>query len=98
RRVEPDDRALPEAAAEAHGSGDRRRTETADLAVGRKPDADVLALLAQIGLLLAEAGVVQDLQCLVERGDVVAGVVRQPGRDRVPVGEGREEVLLPAVA
>ena len=68
------------------------RAEAADLDVGADADPDDPALVAGLLLLLAELRVPRDLQRLVERLDVLAGVVVGAERRLVRELVGRDEV------
>ena len=72
-----------------------RRPGADDLGEAADADAHQLAALALLGLLLAEPGVVDDVHRLLERGPVVARVVRPAGRRLVRELLGLDEVLHP---
>jgi hypothetical protein len=65
--------------ADPGGAGDPARRQTADLGPGAEPDPAVDALGAQLLLLLAERGDIDELHESVERPVVIAGVVDHPG-------------------
>src|SRR5207245_958173 len=70
-----DHRHAPERDAD-RGLRGRRRAQPTDLDVRREANAEVLALLALFRLLTPQRLVVDHLQRLVQRGGVVAGVIR----------------------
>ena len=72
-----------------------RRPGADDLGEAADADAHQLAALALLGLLLPQAGVVDDVHRLLERGTVVARVVRPAGRRLVRELVGLDEVLHP---
>ena len=90
---EADLRALPQADAGAERAHHRRGGDAAGLDVAGEADAAQLAAPLGLGLARREAGIVGELQRLVERRLVVADVVHQ--RHGRLVGEGvlRDEVL-----
>ena len=87
--------ALPQADAAAERADHRRGRDAAGLDVAGQADAAQLALGLRGRAPAGEARVVGELERLVERGLVVAGVVHQ--RDRRLIGEGvlGDEVLAP---
>ena len=72
-----------------------RRAGPDDLGEAADADAHELAAFALLGLLLAQAGVVDHVHRLLERGRVVARVVRPAGRRLVRELLGLDEVLHP---
>ena len=93
RGVNADARAFVATPAHAERGVRLRRGEAADLDVARDPDAAVVAARFRFGAPLLEALVVGHRERAVERGRVVAAVVRDAA-DRVErEGVGRDEVL-----
>ncbi len=94
-RIDPHLGGFPQADAGAELADQRRRRHAAGFDVGRKADAAQLAVALGFALALAEAFVVVDLQRLLQRSIVVAGVVER--RDRCLIRERLDEILLAQV-
>src|SRR5258705_13816919 len=92
--MEAHDGALPQPALKADGAGDLRRSQPADLDIYPDADSEIPSLLAGFRLFLAQRGVVDVREDLVERALVVAAVVLQPRDDVVAVVERRNQVAL----
>src|SRR5262249_51237616 len=94
-RIDADLRRFPQAHAAAEGADSLARRNPAGLDIGRQADAAQLAVARGFALALAEAVIVGDLQRLLERGVIVAGVVRHDHRRLMR--EALDEVLLAQV-
>ena len=94
-RIDPHLGGFPKTHAGAELADQRRRRHAAGLDVSRKADAAQLAVALGFALALAEALVVVDLQRLLQRSVVVAGVIER--RDGSLIRERLDEILLAQV-
>ena len=94
-RVDPHQRALPDARARAESIGDRGRRHPADLDVCGQSNAQVTTIVSGRGLFGPEVVVADEIQRTVERGFIVSAVVDHGRRDLMTVFKRRDEVLSP---
>ena len=91
-RIDPHLGGFPQADAGAELADERGRRHAAGLDVGRKADAAQFAVALGFALALAETFVVVDLQRLLQRGVVIAGVIERGHRGLIR--ERFDEILL----